>query len=85
MWENLGIAGLKIVLALYELGGEAGFIAIAYHGHIGKKTWQVARDKLAKYGLVEVVEQGQRRWLRLTERGRRVAEHLRSIEDLISQ
>ena len=83
LWEELGVAGLKVLLALYENGGEANFITVAYTAHIGRETWYVVRDKLAKYGLAEVVEEGQRRWLRLTERGRRVAEYLKAIEDLI--
>lgn len=84
VWEDIGIAGLKVLLALYENGGEAGFITLAYKAHIGKLTWVAAREKLAKYGLVEVVTQGQRRWLRLTRKGWEVAEHLKAIEDLIT-
>lgn len=37
--EEVGDTGLRVILALHELGGEGDFLAVASKARIGRSSW----------------------------------------------
>ena len=88
VWEEVGDTGLRVILALHELGGEGDFLNVASRARIGRSSWVRLMDVLKKYGLVEVSTvkgvRGLAVVMRLTEKGRRAALLLKEFESLIT-
>ena len=85
VWEDLGEAGLKMLLAIYEAGGEADFNTIAYIARVGRSSWYRLSSIFTKYGLVESYEmegaRGVVKRMKLTPKGFRVAALLKRLEE----
>jgi len=83
-WSRLRLNGLKLLLAAYEAGGSIWIEEAFGRG--------IARDTIYRLGNLEGlglinVERRQydnriRTYVTLTELGRRIAEHLKAIDDL---
>ena len=84
-WEDLGETGVKILLAIYELGpGKPAYaLDIMVRARIGKTAWYRVLPVLTKYGLCIVEERPYR--LMLTEKGKRVAGLLSEIDRISTQ
>lgn len=79
-WEELGETGIKILLAIYELGPDkpAHALDIMVRARIGKTAWYRLLPVLEKYGLCTIEERPYR--LTLTGKGRRIAELLAEVD-----
>lgn len=79
-WEELGGSGVKLLLAVYEIGPDKPAYAydILARARMGRTAWYRLLPILAKYGLCIVEEKPQR--VMLTEKGKRIAELLAEID-----
>ncbi len=81
MIEELGIAGIKILLFLYRCPEGATIREIARKCKMGWDTAYGAVIKLQYFRLVEVGRAGRARLAALTDAGRWVAERLAEIDE----
>ena len=85
-WERVGLAGMKILIALAETGGKDWVWADDMFSRAGLGRGNVYKlQELAEMGLIEVdyrrVESGRvRQFVRLTETGLKVAQHLKNAD-----
>ena len=80
-WEELGSGGLKMLLAIYEAGGEADLVTVAYAARIGRTAWYRLKEVLKKYGFAEEVDDGRK--LRLTQKGQEAGAILMKFDELL--
>jgi hypothetical protein len=83
-WNRLRLGGLKLLLAAYETGGSIWVEEVFAKG-IGRGLVYHLSD-LEGLGLIKVERRQYdnriRTYVTLTELGRRIAEHLKAIDDL---
>ena len=75
-WEDLGETGVKMLIALHELGGSGSAIDVMARARIGRTAWYRLIPVFERYGL-GVFEKSQ---VRLSEKGRRIAELLAEVD-----
>ncbi|BDR92275.1 hypothetical protein [Vulcanisaeta souniana] len=83
-WNEIGLAGLKVIMGLALVGGVGGWVDIVRPTRIGRGTWERAREVLVRYGLAIEEQRGREVQLRLTERGWAVAKLLFEIDSILS-
>jgi DNA-binding PadR family transcriptional regulator len=84
-WNKIGLSGIKLLIAVLELGGEAWIIDAldkAGMGHgVMYKIVSLQEVGLAVFEEVRV-EGRVRTYVKLTPLGLRIAEHLRTADEL---
>ena len=83
-WTKLRLGGLKLILVAYEAGGSI-WIEEAFGKGIARDT--IYRlDDLEELGLIKVEKRSllnrARTYIKLTELGRKIGEHLKAIDDI---
>ena len=88
VWEELGEAGVKTLIALYELGGEGDFIDVAAKARIGRPSWIRLVKVFNELGLatIMIVNRNGRnvQVMRLTEKGLRIAGLLAEVSKALT-
>jgi len=88
-WNELGLSGIKILMALEALGGAGSWEDVVAIARVGRGSWDEARKTLPKLGLareeVRVIGGRARVYLELTELGHRVAQLLLRIDELLPE
>ena len=79
-WEDLGETGIKLLIAVHELGGSGYVLEVMAKARIGRTAWYRLMPVIEKHGLGVIEDKPQR--VRLTEKGKRIAELLTEIDKI---
>jgi len=80
--EELGYIGVKVILYLSKVR-EANISSLIKELHVGKQTIYYRLKVLRLYNLVTHEKQGVEKIYRLTEEGKKLAELLQEIDELM--
>lgn len=84
--ERIGNIGIRILLYLLEKGNKGANVSeLISKLKIGKQTFYYRTNVLEIFGLIKKRKSGVERIYFLTDKGEKVAEHLKAVEDLLSQ
>lgn len=85
-WDYLGVAGVKFLIALYELGGSVDSMnKVVAQAHLGHGSEYRALRILEDLGLVRSRRSGRVIAVELTEKGREIAKRLKEIDELMPE